>query len=71
MRNRLRASSLSQGEIEGYFSKPEVYKTIIMSGDLSIRFEIPEPVTSISDFKYMFVCQRIFQKIERANLFSF
>lgn len=36
-----------------------------MDGQLNIRFFLPEPNTSILDFKYMYVCQKIYQKIEK------
>lgn len=42
-----------------------------MDGELNIRFELPEPKTSIPDFKYMYACQKIYQKIETSNHFTF
>ena len=62
----LKSRTLSPKDIKEYFSKIEVYKTIIMDGNLSLRFDIPEPNTLIPDFKSMYVCQKIFQKIEKA-----
>ena len=67
----LKSRTLSTEDIEDYFSNIEVYKTIIMNGSLNIRFDIPKPNTSITDFKSMYICQKIFQKIEKVNNFHF
>lgn len=67
----LKSRTLNTKDIEYYFSNIEVYKTIIMDGSLNIRFDIPKPNTSIPDFKYMYICQKIFQKIKNANNFHF
>ena len=57
---------MSKGEISECFSKLEVYKTIFMDGQLLTRFEIPPPTTNITDYKAMFVCERIFRKLKKA-----
>lgn len=67
----LRRRILSTEAIEDSFSNIEIYKTIIMDGSIDIRFDIPKPNTSIPDFKYMYICQKIFQKIEKENNFHF
>lgn len=38
-----------------------------MDGELQVRFEVPPPKTNTPDFKFMYACQRIFQKIEKNN----
>ena len=42
-----------------------------MDSDISIGFELPEPNTKIADYKYMYVCQEIYKKIQKTNNFSF
>ena len=42
-----------------------------MDGELNIRFDMPEPRTSIPDFKFMYTCQRIFQRIKMFNDYDF
>ena len=42
-----------------------------MDGQLNIRFEMPQPKTDIPDFKYMYACQRIFQRIKMFNQYDF
>jgi hypothetical protein len=32
---------------------------------------MPEPQTNIPDFKYMYTCQRIFQRVKMFNQFDF
>lgn len=48
-----------------------MYQTIIMDGELDIRFEIPEPRTKISDFKFMYILQRIYQRVKEFNQLNF
>jgi hypothetical protein len=71
VRHRLKGDSLTRQEIFEYFSKNEVYQTIIMDGELNIRFEMPEPDTNISNIKLMYVLQRIYQRAKQFNNFDF
>jgi hypothetical protein len=71
VRNRLRGDTLTRQEIMEYFSKNEVYQTIIMDGELNIRFEMPEPNTNIPDFKFMYALQRVFQRAKQFNPLDF
>lgn len=71
MRTRLRGETLTNKEIQEYFSKNEVYQTIIMDGELDVRFEMPEPRTNVSDFKYMYILQRIYQRVKEFNPLNF
>lgn len=42
-----------------------------MDGELNIRFELPEPQATHIDFKYMYICQRIYQRIKMFNNYEF
>jgi hypothetical protein len=71
VRSKLRGDTLTRQEIIEFFSRSEVYQTIIMDGDLSIRFEMPEPDTNIANFKLMYALQRIFQRTKQFNPLDF
>lgn len=42
-----------------------------MDGDLNIRFDLPQPKTTIPDFKCMYACLRIYQKIRLFKRYDF
>lgn len=42
-----------------------------MDGELNIRFDLPEPKTSIPDFKCMYACLKIYQKIRLFKRYDF
>lgn len=60
-----------KSEIEELFSMVEAYQTILLDGDIVVRFAIPEPKTKVLEYKCLYICQRIFQKIEGSINLSF